>query len=362
MDASGYADRAMSKSALSNAIGSQLRDGFRSRDLSTSEMKEIYGQIKELLEYNDEDYVMSVMFPEFYPAARIPTDFPIPTAIFGYRTEHYVGVNSAGNLSLIFRPKVTGPNLPFLEIFAEENWSAANWGVATTSVNDTISSFYKLARLTAAVINVTYIGSIDQASGFIAGAVEYDLTPEVLGTETVPTFRNSLVEDGFYMQRTGNILEGMRLLWFPRDVLDQTFKDTVNHADSDALILYASGLSAQTSIQFRIDVERHFEAIPHSNVRDYIATAVGHSSPGAMGQLKQVPTKFTEMLKVKPGDVKNVAIEAKKPGFWESLKTWGWNTLSSAASSAVGGITSSLFGETIGTGGGQWGTPYANRF
>jgi hypothetical protein len=73
------------------------------------------------------------------------------------------------------------------------------------------------------------------------------------------------------------------------------------------------------------------------------------------------------MITVKPTETRQAAIEAAKPGFWESAKAWGWKALSGAASSAASsvmtGLTSAMFGETIGTGGGQWGNsmvPYRN--
>jgi hypothetical protein len=342
----GYAARASSRSGIETTIGRQLRDGYQRQELSSTDMKSIYSQIKELLDYNDEDYVSSVLFPEYFPAARIPTDFPLPTAIFGYKTEHYIGVNSQGNMSFIFRPKVTGPDAAFLNFYQEESWSPADWGTPTTQVTDSISKYYKLCRLTAAVITVTYIGPLDQASGFMVGSLEYNLTRETDGVDTIVSYRNSLVEDGFYLQRTGNIMEGMRLLWFPKDVLDQTFVDPTNHVDNDALILYASGLSALTSVQFRVDVERHFEAIPHSNVRDYIATAPGHPSPGAFGKLKQIPHRFKGLMTVKPQKARETAQASSSPGFWDSVKSMGMNALTSFATS--------MFSEAIGTGGGMW--------
>jgi hypothetical protein len=166
-----------------------------------------------------------------------------------------------------------------------------------------LDDYYKLFRLTSAVINISYIGQIELASGFLVGSLEYGVHP-VLNADLTA----SGVEDGFNLQRTMNLTDGLRMLWFPMDITDQAFSDaTTGISDSrEAILIYGTGLPIEGNFQLRVDIERHFEGIPVQKARDFIATARGHSSPGAMKTLRAISAKTPRLLSLKPKEVAKV--------------------------------------------------------
>lgn len=51
----------------------------------------------------DLDYICCVLFPEHYPAARVPSKFSIPSALFTHRFSMYIstGLSGAGVISFL---------------------------------------------------------------------------------------------------------------------------------------------------------------------------------------------------------------------------------------------------------------------
>jgi hypothetical protein len=208
------------------------------------------------------EYVMSVLFPEYYPAARLPWAFPIPTAVFSQREHFYFDCNPDGNWGLVFIPQHNdGLNAgsPFLEIYTDPAFAASNWGAVTTTYSDNIGTYYDKVRLTAAVIVITYLGSLDDSTGVMVGGLDYGY---IAGSDK--TIDN--VEDGYYIQRSSPF-EGLRHVWWARDNKDFEFSSPGIAFDS-AILAYGQAFNPSTKL--RIDIERHWEGIPNAEIRDYI--------------------------------------------------------------------------------------------
>lgn len=245
----------------------------------------------------DSSYLGSLLFPELYPPARLPTRFGLPTASFAHRTHFYIDPNQNGNFGLILFPKAIGPKKNgYVFSYTNSAWSDQNWGtVDTTKIIDDIPNFYDHVRVNGCVIKITYMGSLEQMSGVLVGSIDYGY---IDGQNSV-----DVVEDGYYVQRnrTG---EGIRCIWLPRDTRDQDFIDVSTSGDySQAIMIYGASLPTEGSAKFRVDVERHFEGIPNQTIRDYVELRKAGYNPKTLDVLGMLHEKLPGLMTIKNSQV-----------------------------------------------------------
>ena len=205
-------------------------------------LRSMFDTLKQLLGEYEHDFIAQLLFPEHYPPARYPIHFPIPTCVFETVEYGFLRPNNAGNFSVVIYPKrlgcwpswldsqvpvvstlqpsshVSGICSPAVEVYNEDSWSMTNWGRWRGAfAPDDIGVLYQSIRMTAACFRMQYMARLDEVSGYLSSSLDYKHNAGV-GNTVVE------VDYGLY-KRVTHPLEGVRCIWFPKDVLDEEFED-----------------------------------------------------------------------------------------------------------------------------------------
>jgi hypothetical protein len=222
-------------------------------------LRTMFDTLKQLLGEYEHDFIAQLLFPEHYPPARYPMHFPIPTVVFETVDYGFIRPNNSGNLSIVVYPKrlgawpswsesfdVTGlmvptasdfvhsgdgavvatgyathlarPVSPCVEIYNDENWSPDRWGKwHGLFAPDDIRLLYQSLRMTGACFRMQYMSRLDEVSGYMCSALDYKHAAASGNTITQ-------IDYGLY-KRTTHPLEGVRMVWFPKDIMDEEFED-----------------------------------------------------------------------------------------------------------------------------------------
>lgn len=292
-------------------------------DLPALEM--LSKKMADIFRISSNVYLASLLDPTLRIDARIPSQIPIPTAAFHVRTNVTLTSNANGNVAWAFNPfflTETADNTalgvnndPTLTGTALNN----NFDGVLIGQNLPISDLYGNYRLVSARLQVTYVGSTLNASGYATQAISYDCESRVtavgVANSAYMDYGNfTRIENG-YFRKTMPCIPGRTIsnIYLPVDNKYTEFTETsiVPRASEPVytFVGYASGLPPSTPC-LRMDVWLNFEATVTTANTDYIPTTIYKGTPDdystAMGVVSQMKTTLTDQVDNKSYKYKNI--------------------------------------------------------
>ncbi len=174
---------------------------------------------------------------------------------------------------------------------------------------DDISDYYQEAVLRATAIRVYYIGTLEKASGYFIGGINYRYTSYGNTSVNSVPLTPTEIEDLYYKQFQ-KPEDGIRVVCFSKDYNDLNFRAVgVNPNLTSSLVIYGSGLDASQAL--RIDVVRHFEAFPLPKRKDYIETKDAINPQGAIDSLAALQSKIPKITSLTPFEAPVVADQVR---------------------------------------------------
>ena len=310
--------------------------------LSITKIQSAIENLQEFRARNKYNYLNNLLNPEKCKGVKIPSQVPIPSCSFQLHNCITLKTNSSGNLGIIFNPDFLASNVHnrvinvetsewnndytiqfFTSLFVNNDDSLdgfsdnIHWKIMDIGQN--IPPVYNQYRLVSASIVVKYMGSLEEVSGVIGGAIVFDESSEIgchhrikfrnkqTGREygpfarfTIPKYLSKygnfdLAMDAFYRQEN-LCLEGIRLLYFPIDTSytdyiglmndnyvyieqqdGETYHDIrgIFRADEDyrkntfKQMIYVLGAPANQTC-FKLDIYCNFECLPSSEFMNYL--------------------------------------------------------------------------------------------
>ena len=352
---------------------------------------QIGNAVDELMQYNEMNeyvYLNNLLYPEKYKNIAIPSSIPVPSCSFQLHNSISLTTNSSGNLGIFFSPYFLSSNSYNKSIIVEtDEWyneytidffttlfvnnddsldgteKNINWKIK--DIGQCIPPVYEKYRLVSASLVIRYIGSLDDISGVIGGAIVYEPSNEIgchhyikfynkttgreygtLSRYTIPKYlakygNFDLAMDSYYHQEN-LILEGIRELYFP---LDNSYMEYVNlmreeyvtveqqdadnyhdirgiyRVDQDYLknglnqMIYILGAPANQTC-FKLDIYCNFECLPTSKFMNYlpINNSVCHCSL-TNKLIREISEIVQKQSITKPID-ENIIV----PTIWDKLK------------------------------------------
>lgn len=204
-----------------NSAYEEVLKFVQSRNYNHDEVKSLAQTLKEQYKTYDDDYLKAVLFPEESEPSRIPTKFPLPSALATQTWSFYLNTGKQGKGYVALMPQ----DLAFSCVYSpdDENWDGnpLNLGNDGHKYNPECFSYpiienYGSARVVGASMRVQYIGEVQQESGIMVGSHVFDATIGMISED--------IVENGYYITR-GRPHEGMRLSYLPRDESDTEYCD-----------------------------------------------------------------------------------------------------------------------------------------
>lgn len=302
--------------------------------------------VQTLSERYDTGYMAQLWFPDFYPASPLPGNYMIPTVCFKLTDYFSVDPDPNGNFALYFNPEATRPvsrttRLTEYDIVPKMlgiwNTDVQENGWADSQVHylkftERIGDYYDQYRLTGASIALEYTGTIQEHSGYLVCGLFPTFVPQYCNL-------NSLRKSQ-YVQEV-HPMEGIRAIWFPKDVSDDTFKYPGNRsspallrqailgyataddaftdpervanleyhgitgADQDdgrydinqpqVIIIYGTGLPTTTGNKFRGKIVRNFEGIPKPEAVDYVGAHNHKTNPETLDAVAFIAERLPEL-------------------------------------------------------------------
>lgn len=302
---------------------------LRSRPTSREEREQILRAVRELKDSTESTYIMAALFPETEEPARFPMVFPNPTAVFKHHEFKDIYPDNSGKIMIVCNPAFTGKapknsTEPFLRIYndfrtlegqtgqsdpasALEGFDANLFTKVSINLFDDISDYYQEAVLRAAVVRVYYIGTMEKASGYFIGGINYHYMVDGDNSANATPLTPGDVEDLYYKQFQ-KPEDGIRVVWFPKDYNDLNFRAVgINPNQCSSLVIYGSGLDASQAL--RVDVVRHFEAFPLPKMKDYIETKKTDAinPQGTIDALAQMQERIPQITTLTPFEAPVVA-------------------------------------------------------
>lgn len=247
----------------------KLKNILNQNKLQFNLLKEEFNYINKIKIIDEYDYLNSLMYPEKYKGAKIPSQSPVPTSTFQWTARSLLQTSNRGTLLLSINPWFLRTSSS--DVFAlhyRPNWISGfqdmkvfitnissilvcNTGDLTgtsgfTSITkftpmnlgQTIPNIYSSYRLVSASLNIRYTGALEDCRGIIGGGIRLVDDNLVIGryyrtnnmnakydpTQTTYNTACRLKEYGnFNLIRQlpysyeGPLLGGLRMLYFPKD-------------------------------------------------------------------------------------------------------------------------------------------------
>lgn len=216
-------------------------------------------------------YRLSLMQPSVHVGAKIPTEYPIPSATAAFKYNFTVTPNATGKFLFVYDPFVKKPNL---YITSTLDGSTALGTDSTTPVFgiDEAATFIDNFRIVSCGVTVRYIGQLQTLSGFLCGSIQ-----SALG-DTNAMFTKFDDIENTTEKKVVSPLEGLRLVYVPRDSAMTDFSKldstTKYFAVTDAnirkflFVIYGDGLPNSACLRF--DVHLNIEFVSKLTCREYI--------------------------------------------------------------------------------------------
>lgn len=274
-----------SKNILSYLV--DIHSSFSGNKVDINKIELSLQVLESLIREIERHYLFSLVFPEHPKAknARIPTKFPIPSFTFQQKSQFTIKP-LGGNFQLQYIPQALFDDQTLTTVGSI--WvceDATLSGVTAVTVDKytlnkidylLLKDAVQVYRLVSCTILATYIGSIDQHSGILGGAVDISYVNTNTADVQYSIFSNT--DDKMFAIQTIPF-NGLKLNYFPKDYVDFNFirvnNATVSLSNQGVpthtrLIMYGQNLPRESSI--RIEIIRNFEAIAASGFIDLTGT------------------------------------------------------------------------------------------
>lgn len=291
-------------------------------------------------------YRRSLLHPEVYSGAKIPSEIPQETATAQVMWNGQITPNSAGRFLLIIDPSVQAATL-----YNDETLNGVGAAGAGTTINfDHDSNIIDMYRLVSMSCIISYSGTLDKLSGYIVGATTSNLS--AANNNTFFTFTNI---ENIQNKRLVNPIDGIKLIYSPYDNQQLEYQSigaysgsTSAHKWKKLFIIYGEGLPANTCLRW--DVVRNIEYISKPALREYIPHVAAPSCSFDSTVLQEV--KKQEVTPYKRPNFPTITdrqIDERTnaltlgPGYalfsnQDKIVDWGQGMLDKAFSSVFGGL------------------------
>lgn len=237
----------------------KLNDLKNELNSSIINLKSIQKQIKDINSFNETQnysYLNSLLYPEKSAGCKIPSQIPVPSTTFQLKSSFQLkGVTdemTGKRFGVMINPFFLANNSIKEEIFENVDtgdkysvgYASTCWvGNFLNAYNESINAFqtiddvYEKYRLVSASLKTKYIGSLENVSGEIGGAIltfstnqiggslyedgEIVVSPFSFGYDTLKYFDIDYALDSVFSIRSTPV-EGLRMLYFP---LDNSFEE-----------------------------------------------------------------------------------------------------------------------------------------
>ena len=266
----------------------------QSLDANTLQLRVIQRQIEQLSKFSQEEnyeYLQDLMHPETRPGAKIPSRIPVPSTTFQLKSVATASTNGKGNLLVKANPWVLASDAAVGKTFSYKTVTNYDcWGyicppftglgldsyASLDGINETVwnntffqgidmgqtipDGLYSSFRVVSASLRAKYIGPVEKASGLCGGGITnhpiegsmfryynvvkdstkppYDPSHNNYNTLTGGTeftvFNNI---DHLTYSYSGNVLDGVRLLYFPIDNKYEEFTKVFRGDENDLQFL-----------------------------------------------------------------------------------------------------------------------------
>lgn len=263
-----------------------------------------------------ESWLDFCIFPDLLDPVRMPSLFPVPSHLCKRQTVFTVDANATGNIYGLFKPLTVDPGdldagyrSAFSYIFTDPvlgqnsddplaggvvEQAGANTRY-TPSLTGVTGLIHGGARLIASVIEVEYMGTLEQHSGLIEVGLHMHSVNSLTDMKIVHLFDQAeIVQAPLY--KKFKPMDGARCVWFPVDDNDFQFQDYdiggagTGEGTTTSLNLtlrqpvfpqWAINLSGiQNNQRLRFSICSYFETLPDENYRDiFMATRSKQNPP-----------------------------------------------------------------------------------
>ena len=308
-----------------------------SLNLDILNLKDIKRQINEIQNFKEEqnyDYLQGLLYPEKSQGIRIPSQIPQPTSCFQWKSSFILTANVNGCLIFFYNPfflynedvigtpfqGTTNNGTPtqyyfhnFLSTFGYIPGGALDgstynerFSYTAVDINQSVPDLYSSYRLVSASLTMKYIGVLEEAQGVVGGGIDYTNLDRLFGyvrTESYSTIQAQTKRCNYFTifdnirhltyNAENNLLEGLKLLYFPTDNKADCFVKMFNGIGTTAFYDMYNSLSTFSIMpsldqiktgfnwvgyiqngppnsKYKFDIICNFEAIPNAKYLNYI--------------------------------------------------------------------------------------------
>lgn len=148
-----------------NSAYEEVLKFVQARNYNHDEVKSLAETLKEQYKTYDDDYLKAVLFPEESEPSRIPTKFPLPSALATQTWSFYLNTGKQGKGYVALMPQ----DLAFSCVYSpdDENWDGNPMNLGNDGHKYSPECFsypiienYGSARVVGASMRVQYIGEV----------------------------------------------------------------------------------------------------------------------------------------------------------------------------------------------------------
>lgn len=310
-----------------------------SLNLDILNLRDIQRQINEIQNFKEEqnyDYLQGLLYPEKSQGIRIPSQIPQPTSCFQWKSSFMLTTNENGCLFFYYNPfflydestigKIFSARKPIgtIEQYYFAQYLSSFWftdgrlldgiykdtpTLYCVDIKQGIPNLYDTYRLVSASLVMKYVGILEEAQGVVGGGIDFTDFNLIGGKQYV--YNNQPYDPSHIMIKfrtkdfnsftffdnirhltystENNVLEGLRLLYFPIDNKSDQFIKIFN-GDGGTGFWKKNDLSFIPSIdqyrpgfnwvgyvqngppssKYKLDIVCNYEAVPRAEYLNYI--------------------------------------------------------------------------------------------
>lgn len=245
--------------------GKQTSKGGLSGEHAVREAK-MLANLAYIRQEQKDFYRRSLLHPEEYSGAKIPSEIPQETATAQVMWNGTITPNSAGRFILIIDPSIQAASL-----YNDETINGTGTAGAPITINlDHDSTIIDMYRLVSMSVIIRYTGSLDKMSGFITGASTSNVSNAT--NSTFFTFTNI---ENIQNKRTISPIDGIKMIYSPYDNQQLEYQAIGAYSGGTSLqkwkkllVIYGEGLPPTTCLRW--DIVRNIEYVSKPALREYI--------------------------------------------------------------------------------------------
>lgn len=221
-------------------------------------------------------YRLTLMHPTKHYGAKIPTEFPLPSATACLKWNFNLTPNATGKICVWVDPFKRSPNV-YNDSTLNGDGVAGTPVAFTTETGFTLasgSSFIDMFRVVSAEVKVTYIGTLQNVSGYIGGSVHSNLSVPIEANAR-PIFTKFENLENSSDKVIVSPLQGLRLVYVPRDPEMLEYFDIAGYQNETGqnigkylMIIHGDGLPTTTCL--RLDYCLNIEYVAKISAKEYI--------------------------------------------------------------------------------------------